>query len=722
MNKQKRIDINEFFRVSALIFLLILMIYIAFSSVFNPYELDISRYSYLKKDVVIIGNILSIITFIIGIKILSGLKEKNRLIVMCILGAMMIIAQVICALCIQNIPDNDLCHITAEAQRMLEDFRLHNIEYYGKYPNNLPLLMIVYGIYRFAGFFGIENANLFASFINIIFVDAAMLLMCFTAKKIGGQKLFLIALIACVFNPLVYVYIPYYYTDTFSMPFFAGIMYIVVKIEKDDLNIKSRICYMTCLGMLTGIGMLIRPTIIITVIALVMYSFFLKRFKKNIPYMIAAIIGVVVINIGYNGAISKFTDMNYINKELKFPTIHWIMMGLGSDGTYNVKDMEFTFNAGNIDEKKKADTEVLKERFKEKGIIKTVEHCIDKTRITWSGGTGAFYKKLRNARKDTYTYNYLIGNQNKWFVYYCIFFNSIFRMGMLIALIYYIFARKGGSTDFLFTVITGAILFYWLWEAGSRYSVCFMPFTLLIMAYGFSRLNDSINAVSQDNEKNIRKIYVGVAGIVVVLQIVLLVFIYNVEWIRQLSARQEIVRDVSDTVSKDKIMSQTFTPTLPFDKVSVWVNNTGNDITCNYILRLKNEHGDTLASNEYISSDASIIDSEGEVISSNVTDDTELTLDFDKVTPHDNEKYEIELSTNDREGNLVIDGTKDGEFKLYLDGNSYINNEISDNFSWKFEAYTVKQQYVVNPVIYGIICILTDACFIIFIRTQRRTR
>ena len=132
-----------------------------------------------------------------------------------------------------------------------------------------------------------------------------------------------------------------FYTDSLSLifPVLFYYLYLCLKGENDR---KKQIIYLAAMGLSLTIGMMIKFTVVIVLIAVVIDAFLYIPWKKALLILVVSLAFYGVIKSIYNHNIYK----NYISDEqyqnLKTPYWHWIMMGLQNNGYYNPEDYEYT--------------------------------------------------------------------------------------------------------------------------------------------------------------------------------------------------------------------------------------------------------------------------------------------------------------------------------------------------------------------------------------------
>ena len=112
-------------------------------------------------------------------------------------------------------------------------------------------------------------------------------------------------------------------------------------------------------GAFLGFGFKIKGTVIVALVAVVIW----KLLKGQCKGMIAALVGatVCVMCIGFWVQGCGIIQKEY-EESRKLPYTHWIMMGLKDDGIYNGDDVKFSLQGRTYEEKK----EITKNEIRKK--------------------------------------------------------------------------------------------------------------------------------------------------------------------------------------------------------------------------------------------------------------------------------------------------------------------------------------------------------------------
>ncbi len=457
-----------------------------------------SKFAPWKITVAVISGIVFTLFIIWLYKILRDktremtLKKIDRIFICISVGVL--IMQIICAFILKFTPVNDLNYVDTAARafcRTWDKADLYtglperHMDYFARYPNNQALLVILSLIYWVTDkLFGtmpiivpilINTAGLYISYVLTYLI----------AKKIFHDKFtpLFCAILGAGFT-VFYTYTSNFYTDSMSMPFAMGSIYLFLTgIEKTTL--KSKITAIAFSGMCLVIGYKIKGSIIILVPAFILYLILTGNKEKRRNYLSvtavfsAAVIASAILCNGFIG-IFNITDKNE-REQIEFPPTHWVMMGLHDRGGYYDKDFHATINSGDYEQKVEFNLNEIKNRISCYGIVGMIKHIAKKVSYTWGDGTyfSTYYLNKThggNALKNFIAYS----DGYKW---YCSAFQCMVLIMLMLSFISGAYAKEQGSELLLKILVCGVYFFFIIWEARSRYLVNFSPIFIMLSAY-----------------------------------------------------------------------------------------------------------------------------------------------------------------------------------------------------------------------------------------------
>lgn len=549
---------------------------------------------------------------------------------------------------------------------MLKGTPLAATEYYNYfsiYPHNVPLTLYIMCIFKIAGFLGIAETNyiILLQILNCLLIDLAIVQMFCLIRKTYGNSQSLTFGLLCVFNPLIYYYPIFFYTQTLSIPLFVFLIILFFKILDSD-TLKKRIIFSVFYGIVLFFGWKIRFFTLITLIANAMFLFFRKKETSlNRKVILSTFMGILLsffLCFGINELLmEKYTI--HTEESQAFPIHHWIMMGLHGDGTFYYADEDFTSAFPGKDSRIEQNTRVIKERLNNlgpKGLLKLWGRKIN---ITWSDGYDDYSSNLILVDHYGRLNDYLTGYRSEFLVAYLHIYNCMLWMLLTICAIK---ITKKKSADFIYTLsitILGGIIFHLFWEAGEPYS---MPFILLIIG-GASSGMESIVSITQKGQH--RKIIYGIllssfTIFIICSSVIIFSFTSKNLFVKEIAAIQNLVGGdylhlrAGDTITQTVLVSRDFnTITLRY---KYYQNSTG-DVQLRF--RVYDQNGNCLTEQTMPTQNAVTL----------------IDFSFPTISPEGKEEYLLELSAISLPENssLGITGYNTGNWDTYKNGTLYQN-------------------------------------------------
>lgn len=433
----------------------------------------------------------------------SDITDKKLTITFIIMIAVMFIFQLIAGLTLAATPTSDWEIIDKIAKSYAYNGNMEHIyddlpkfnNYLARYPNNngIAILFSLYyrAIYLMTGTTPIQAAIV----LNTIFINAAVIFCFLTTKKAFGKFHALIVAIICFLFLPYYTYCPYYYTDSVSMPFCILSIYLFI-CAYDSKKTVPKIILFFFSGVTCAIGYALKGSIVIVLVAAVVYMIYKGGIKKMLLGSGTIIAGFLAFTIAFSGIVSAFNiaDKETSDKE-KYPITHWIMMGLNGKGGYNREDSKITAHAGDYNEKKEVNIEVIKQRLSDYGFFGLMGHLGEKIEFTWDDGTYYIshyvYKFLD---EDNCLHNIIpkpAANHPDFYIFSSAMHILILAM-VCVSLFLCIRKPRFDYITFVHIIMFGVFLFFLIWETRSRYIYNFTPVFIIICADGILRIIDRV--------------------------------------------------------------------------------------------------------------------------------------------------------------------------------------------------------------------------------------
>ena len=470
----------------------------------------------------------------------------------------------------------------AEEQNGLLD---NKMAYFERYTNNYFFTVLMYFYFKVIRIFG---ADYFYSAVvlNIICIDLSVF-GCFNIVNIlFGKKRALGALYLLAFCPTTYLFVSFPYTNTFSAPFIAGVLYFSLRIVNEKYEPKMLLINVSGFIFSAVVGTLIRPTTVIALIAAVIYMIMKKKSIKFFAGLFGMLAVMCIVFIGGNMVV-KHHLMNK-NNTGGFPATHWVMMGLNETGVITSEDVMFTKSFPTKSEKIEANVKVIKERLGDLGVGGLTTLYADKIGELWGVGTDDFQTHHSSAVRYTDSYEFIYGKNNGWLIMYC----QMFRvLELLMALIFIVHMFRNKSVDKMYPValtLLGIMVFLMLWETNRKHNICFIPILVIIMESGFNCCR--YNAVGKC--KKMAAIY-GIIALFLAGDVLMIIdkpYFTDTPYTARDYSLYRIgnrLKKIDNVLENGKYVEQTFSTEKPFNVVAVHFKvNDVNNQESNYKLSL----------------------------------------------------------------------------------------------------------------------------------------
>jgi len=382
--------------------------------------------------------------------------------------------------------------------------------YLTRNPNNLPLFLYERFFFNLFG----EAALWIMQGLNLFYVNIAAWILYKGCQRYFSQT---VADVTFTLYVALVGFSPYYmsmYTDIPPLPLISLQIFLALGLLKNQEKTRQIIGSSFLLGILTSLAFLIRPTVMILMIAVFGVLFLRQNWKK---FFLTAAVFALSFSAGYlplHYGLAHQTEVPIIQGEglAKGPLL-FINLGLTNIGhdqedmkegllQYVDPDKRDDYNNGMF-----ATENVIKEikrRLKEYTPLTFLQHLYYKQSLTVAeGNLGWLYRSVEhektpyisplyestkdnaftqfirdfflNSDKDSYRY-YSLLKQVVWI---------IMALGLVFALWKY---RQDDSLNFLILAVFGGLLFLQIFEGGkTRYLIQFLPQILILSAVGLTQ-------------------------------------------------------------------------------------------------------------------------------------------------------------------------------------------------------------------------------------------
>lgn len=381
-----------------------------------------------------------------------------------------------------------------------------NNYYYSFHPNNVLITLLFSGIFRAFAWITHSEPSLVRCVYVLILVQCVLntltgMLCCRTAWRLTGSTKFARA-VAVFYTGLVglspWLMIPY--TDSMALIFPSAILCLLAEVTAPDYE-GSPLAGYVGIGLLTGLGYLIKPQTVIVSIAIVLTMFLrmlcMRQFRRM---LLIRLVGLGLAFVAMAGpfqramvALSPFE----LDPELNIGMLHFAMMGLceKTNGGYCMEDEQISVSVPTAKERADVQKKVIKERLSAYGVTGLAAHLAKKMLTNYADGTfawgieGQFFREAV-ADKDNVISPFLkrqVVTDDPAHVpvletYFQILWLGLLACSLLCGFTWCACAQWGQRLDLLLIVqlsIIGLTLFELIFEARARYLFAYAPFYVL---------------------------------------------------------------------------------------------------------------------------------------------------------------------------------------------------------------------------------------------------
>lgn len=371
-------------------------------------------------------------------------------------------------------------------------------DYFYYFPNNLGLLTffrILFGIAK-----TLSGSSVDYFFVGVIAGSVSLTVMRFSViwicKKLLGSEYAVVSMVLMLFCLPLYFAAATFYTDVMSMAA-PALFYLFYLYSREASSWKKRIGWYLAMSLVAAVGMEIKFTVLIIVIA-VTIEMLLKDSWKNCLLMIGIHILVIagIFALVNRMVYPSLLDRTQAEKQ-NTPYLHWVMMGAKGDGYYNPEDYEFSRSFDDPEERDHAIKEEVIRRYREMGVQGVMNLWKAKTIRDFGDGTYALSDFLDDGPvNETGLHDWILyaGKNYKQYRTVCLGF-FVMIMVLMLAGVLESMCRWGvaaGKETAIWLAFFGIWLFLMLWETSGRYFSNYLSVMLIAAVLGISYLEEKM--------------------------------------------------------------------------------------------------------------------------------------------------------------------------------------------------------------------------------------
>lgn len=687
--------------------------------------------------------LLAMVYRIVGKKLVSLPKQKLKQIAL-MTGACLFVLQMVFVMLAKAGIRYDSLKVVDEAIALFSQPGIQETDlegYFARYANNYAMTIMTHWFIKIFRMIGLirqdfSNAVIVLQFINVLFVDAAFAGCYAFLNKYFSKAKAVLFLLYMVFNPLSYVWLPFYYTNTCSMAFAIWGIYllyaafdlicekkdrIVKQTEKQKVtigeNVKQsetktaetietdngfiqqkhnnikRILYTMLAGIFFYFGYKLRATVAIALIAAVI-GLYCRGKRINRKSFILVLL-LFCISFGGTKIIYGAVEDHYLafdETDTAFPLTHWIAMGLNElgDGSFNANDEQRTMSYPTAKEKKDATVSLLKERADELGALGIAKLYMRKLSNTYADGAGGYHSELNISSDYGLLWQIVYGVHRDPVLLWTQIFYLMSLLCSIFAVVSFFQKRLPVEGFVLLLLLTGSYLFQMIWESATIYSIGTMYLNGCMVALGLPMcrmkhpaeklLSANIFGKNREYKKDYRKafnlcvILFGILGLGILVE-----KLAKTEYVEVSVSVDQFLFQAQEypALSYGQCITQTFESEKDFSIISFQVRNlTGAYNDSVYMISLCDQNGNCLQKQQLIGSET--------------TDYGFCPLCFQNVP--EVTKYEIQIEKESGEDDLIFLYYDTGHYDTYQKGKMtgpMIEGELADLL---FEVYDREEE------------------------------
>lgn len=665
--------------------------------------------------------LLAMVYRIVGKKLVSLPKQKLKQIAL-MAGACLFVLQMVFVMLAKAGIRYDSLKVVDEAIALFSQPGIQETDlegYFARYANNYAMTIMTHWFIKLFRMIGLirqdfSNAVIVLQFINVLFVDAAFAGCYAFLNKYFSKAKAVLFLLYMVFNPLSYVWLPFYYTNTCSMAFAIWGIYLLYAIydlicEKNDKIAKTidtdndlkrqrrnnikQILYTILAGIIFYFGYKLRATVAIALIAAVI-GLYCRGKRINRKSFILVLL-LFCISFGGTKIIYGAVEDHYLafdETDTAFPLTHWIAMGLNElgDGSFNANDEQRTMSYPTAKEKKDATVSLLKERADELGALGIAKLYMRKLSNTYADGAGGYHSELNISSDYGLLWQIVYGVHRDPVLLWTQIFYLMSLLCSIFALVSFFQKRLPVEGFVLLLLLTGSYLFQMIWESATIYSIGTMYLNGCMVALGLPMcrmkhpaeklLSANIFGKDWECKKGYRKAFNLCVILFGILGLGILVGkLAKTEYVEVSVSVDQFLFQAQEypALSYGQCITQTFESEKDFSIISFQVRNlTGAYNDSVYMISLCDQNGNCLQKQQLIGSET--------------TDYGFCPLCFQNVP--EVTKYEIQIEKESGEDDLIFLYYDTGHYDTYQKGKMtgpMIEGELADLL---FEVYDREEE------------------------------
>jgi hypothetical protein len=374
-------------------------------------------------------------------------------------------------------PEIDGGHVYTKAIDLLRGSgRMQNNLYFQLYPNNVPVTVLRYLLYRMLPFGNEPMLLLLDRLLCALCLNLAIFFSWkFVRLTLGplDANLLLVFVLGCL--PLFF-YLPYFYSDTLALMFPPLLLYMVARYHREGGYLR-----LLMLIVILSLGCVLRPNLILFLPAMAIYLLLQTGgFRKVVLVLLLS----AILLPGAHLPIQFCADSLGIHTDnhLKLPAMHWIVLGLSESGRYHSEELGRMLRLPTRESRQAVALTEVKNRLKANGPYGLAHLWIVKAFRTYADGSMGYYWYASVVPRKSMPYDVVFGNEKAAVLLMIQVFHACCLFFLCVSPSRFFRIRRMDEYLLVQVMLFGNFLFYiFLWEAEPRYALLFV-FPMMIGA------------------------------------------------------------------------------------------------------------------------------------------------------------------------------------------------------------------------------------------------
>lgn len=372
----------------------------------------------------------------------------------------------------RSFPHTDYGNVYEAAYNLSAGLSLNNWDYFSRCPNNRGVMIFLAGLLKFGNMLGMKDSYYFVLGVQVFHVDLVLFCVYYLAGQ--GEKhrmanAWTAILLFIMLTPL-YGNIAIFYSDQCSFGFgiIAFTIYYIA-VQKYCFPGKSTL-FCLLAGIIWGIGIQIKVTIGVALIALLLTIVIKGNIIKQLRHIVVMLLGVVGISLIISAYMKTLPCEKAIEKDSD-PILYWVALGLEGNGSYGENE-DFALlcrQAENVSARREIAVQKIKNKWRN---FFDLDHLVKKIRTNFAcGDLGASGYMTFPYYEGNIIYQF-IGYEGSYFwKYACLSTSYLFALFIFVvtgALFSAVHRQIDEIQIISCMALYGIMLFLMLWEAQNK--------------------------------------------------------------------------------------------------------------------------------------------------------------------------------------------------------------------------------------------------------------